>query len=137
MRAIRFSDLNDYSNENVILVDSIGILMSLYQYADVAYVGGSFHQGIHNVLEPAVYGVPVLYGPKHENSQEAMELARRGGGFVVHTPEECYLELRRLLNDKKSRLRAGGESQRLVQENLGATQRFIEYLETALQKYPL
>ncbi|MCX6134741.1 MAG: 3-deoxy-D-manno-octulosonic acid transferase [Ignavibacteriales bacterium] len=133
LRAIRFSDLNDYSNENVILVDSIGILMSLYQYADVAYVGGSFRQGIHNVLEPAVYGVPVLYGPKHQNSQEAVELARRGGSFVVTTAEECYLELRRLFNDKKARVRAGGESQKLVQENVGATQRFIEYIETALK----
>jgi len=132
MRVIRFSDLNDYSNENVILVDSIGILMSLYQYADVAYVGGSFRQGIHNVLEPAVYGVPVLYGPKHQNSQEAVELAKRGGAFIVTTPEECYLELRRLLNDKKARVRAGAESQKLVQENVGATRRFIEYLETAL-----
>ena len=134
MRAIRFSDLNDYSNENVILVDSIGILMSLYQYADVAYVGGSFRQGIHNVLEPAVYGVPVLYGPKHENSQEAVALAKRGGSFVVTTAEECYLELRRLFNDKKTRMRAGAESLRLVQENVGATQRFIEYLETALEE---
>ena len=134
MRTIRFSDLNDYSNENVILVDSIGILMSLYQYADVAYVGGSFRQGIHNVLEPAVYGVPVLYGPKHENSQEAVALAKRGGAFVVTTPEECYLELRKLFNDKKARVRAGSESERLVQENVGATHRFIEYLETALKK---
>jgi 3-deoxy-D-manno-octulosonic-acid transferase len=134
MRSIRFSDLNDYSNQNVILVDSIGILMSLYQYADVAYVGGSFRQGIHNVLEPAVYGVPVLYGPKHENSQEAVELARRGGGFIVNTPEDCYFELRKLFNDKKARLHAGTESQRLVQDNIGATQRFIEFLETALQK---
>jgi 3-deoxy-D-manno-octulosonic-acid transferase len=134
MRAIRFSDLNDYSNENVILVDSIGILMSLYQYADVAYVGGSFRQGIHNVLEPAVYGVPVLYGPRHDNSQEAVALAKRGGAFVVTTAEECYLELRRLFNDKKSRMHAGAESLRLVQENVGATQRFIEYLETALKE---
>ena len=134
LRSIRFSDLNDYSNENVILVDSIGILMSLYQYADVAYVGGSFRQGIHNVLEPAVYGIPVLYGPKHENSQEAMELARRGGSFVITNAEECYIQLRRMLNDKKARLRAGAESLRLVQENVGATQRFIEYLETAVRK---
>lgn len=134
MRSIRFSDLNDYSNENVILVDSIGILTSLYQYADVAYVGGSFRQGIHNVLEPAVYGVPVLYGPKHENSQEAIALARRGGGIVITQAEQCYSELRRMFNDKKARLRAGAESQRLVEENVGATQRFIEYLETALRR---
>jgi 3-deoxy-D-manno-octulosonic-acid transferase len=136
VRSIRFSDLNDYSNENVILVDSIGILTSLYQYAEVAYVGGGFRQGIHNVLEPAVYGVPVLYGPKHENSQEAVELAKRGGGIVVTQPDECYMELRKLLNDKKARLRAGAEAQRLVQENVGATQRFIAYLETALEREP-
>jgi 3-deoxy-D-manno-octulosonic-acid transferase len=134
LRSIRFSDLNDYSNENVILVDSIGILTALYQYAEVTYVGGSFRQGIHNVLEPAVYGVPVLYGPKHENSQEAVALARRGGGIVVTHPDQCYQELRRLLNDKKARVQAGAESQRLVKENIGATQRFIEYLETALRR---
>ncbi|HTP12381.1 MAG TPA: glycosyltransferase N-terminal domain-containing protein, partial [Bacteroidota bacterium] len=81
---IRFSDLNDYQGERIIVVDSIGILTALYQYAHVAYVGGSFKQGVHSVLEPAVYGIPVLYGPRHHNSQEAVELAKRGGGLVVH-----------------------------------------------------
>lgn len=132
LRFIRFSDLNDFSDENVILVDGIGILMALYQYADVAYVGGSFRQGIHNVLEPAVYGIPVLYGPKHQNSQEALELARRGGSFVVTSQEECYTHLRKLLNDKKTRTKAGAESLRLVKENIGATDRFLDYLEKVL-----
>lgn len=132
LRSIRFSDLNDYTDENVILVDSIGILTSLYQYAHVAYVGGSFKQGIHNVLEPAVYGLPVLYGPKHRNSQEAIELARRGGGFVVHNQDECYTHLRRLFNDKKTRVRSGNESLALVKENIGATERFIKYLAKVL-----
>lgn len=132
LRFIRFSDLNDFSDENVILVDGIGILMALYQYADVAYVGGSFRQGIHNVLEPAVYGIPVLYGPKHQNSQEALELARRGGSFVVTSQEECYTHLRKLLNDKKVRTKAGAESLRLVKENIGATDRFLDYLEKVL-----
>ncbi|MBI3586950.1 MAG: 3-deoxy-D-manno-octulosonic acid transferase [Ignavibacteriales bacterium] len=132
LRSIRFSDLNDYTDENVVLVDSIGILTSLYQYAHVAYVGGSFKQGIHNVLEPAVYGLPVLYGPKHRNSQEAIELAHRGGGFVVQNQDECYTHLRRLFNDKKARVRAGNESLALVKENIGATERFIEYLAKVL-----
>jgi 3-deoxy-D-manno-octulosonic-acid transferase len=132
LRSIRFSDLNDYSDENVILVDSIGILMSLYQYANVAYVGGSFRQGVHNVLEPAVYGIPVLYGPKHQNSQEAVELAKRGGGFVVTNQDECYFQLRKLFNDKKTRGKVGTESLRLVKENIGATERFIEYLGKVL-----
>ncbi len=131
-KSIRFSDLNDYSNEPVIIVDSIGILMALYQYADVAYVGGSFRQGVHNVLEPAVYGIPVLYGPKHENSQEALELARRGGGFVVRDQQECYKTLRMLMNEEPVRKKAGDEALRLVKENIGATERFLEHLEKVL-----
>ncbi len=129
---IRFSDLNDYSGERIILVDSIGILTTLYQYAHVAYVGGSFKQGIHNVLEPAVYGIPVLFGPKHHNSQEAIELARRGGGMVVHNQQDCYKALRTLLNNRKAAARAGAISLTLVKENIGATERFIQHLEKVL-----
>jgi 3-deoxy-D-manno-octulosonic-acid transferase len=131
-RSIRFSDLNDYSGEQVVLVDSIGILTTLYQYADVAYVGGSFRQGVHNVLEPAVYGIPVLFGPKHQNSQEAIELARRGGGFVVHDQQDCYKTLRLLLSNKKQNSRAGNISLNLVKENIGATERIVKHLEQYL-----
>jgi 3-deoxy-D-manno-octulosonic-acid transferase len=128
LRPIRFSELNDYSNENVILVDSIGVLMALYQYAHVAYVGGSFKQGIHNVLEPAVYGVPVLFGPKHENSREAILLTQHGGAFVVQNSDDCFRRLRTLWNNKEARARAGRASLALVQENTGATERFIKLL---------
>ena len=131
-RSIRFSNLNDYANEHIIIVDSIGILMALYQYANVAYVGGSFRQGIHNVLEPAVYGIPVVFGPKHTNSQEAMELARRSGGFIVNDQQECYRTLRTLLDDKKANTAAGKQALKLVEENIGATERFIQHLEKNL-----
>ncbi|HTP79462.1 MAG TPA: glycosyltransferase N-terminal domain-containing protein [Bacteroidota bacterium] len=131
-KSIRFSDLNDYSGEPVIIVDSIGILMSLYQYADVAYVGGSFRQGVHNVLEPAVYGIPVVYGPRHENSQEAVALARRGGGFVVRDQQECYRTIRMLMSETRERKHAGSEALKLVKENIGATERFLEHLEKVL-----
>jgi 3-deoxy-D-manno-octulosonic-acid transferase len=132
MKSIRFSLLNDYSRERIIIVDSIGILMALYQYAHIAYVGGSFRQGIHNVLEPAVYGIPVIYGPRHTNSQEAQELLRRGGGFLVNDQFECYKTLRKLLDDQKARTTAGSISSKLVKENIGATERFIEHLEKVL-----
>jgi 3-deoxy-D-manno-octulosonic-acid transferase len=132
-RSIRFSNMNDYNNEPIIIVDSIGILTALYRYADVAYVGGSFRQGVHNVLEPAVYGIPVLYGPRHENSQEAIELARRGGGFVVRDQQECYRTLRTLFSDQRERAHAGAESAKLVKENIGATERLLARLETVLR----
>jgi 3-deoxy-D-manno-octulosonic-acid transferase len=132
VRTIRFSDLNDYKNERVVIVDSVGILMTLYQYATVAYVGGSFRQGIHNILEPAVYGIPVVFGPRHNNSQEAVELVKRGGGFIVNDQKECYQTLYLLLNDKRTNNAAGKESKRLVKENIGATERFIEHLSKVL-----
>jgi len=131
-RSIRFSNLNDYANERIIIVDSIGILMALYQYANVAYVGGSFRQGIHNVLEPAVYGIPVVFGPRHTNSREAIELVRCGGGFVVNDQQECYRMLRTLLDNKKVNAAAGKQALMLVEENIGATERFIQCLERSL-----
>jgi len=132
IKSIRFSLLNDYSRERIIIVDSIGILMALYQYADIAYVGGGFRQGIHNVLEPAVYGIPVVYGPRHTNSQEAQELLRQGGGFLINDQFECYKTLRKLLDDSKARTIAGNVSLKLVKENIGATERFIEHLSKVL-----
>ncbi len=131
-RSIRFSNLNDYSNEHIIIVDSIGILMALYQYANVAYVGGSFRQGIHNVLEPAAYGIPVVFGPKHTNSQEATELARRGGGFIVNDQQECYRTFRTLLDDKNANSTAGKQALMLVEENIGATERFIQHIQKVI-----
>ncbi|MFB3056272.1 MAG: 3-deoxy-D-manno-octulosonic acid transferase [Ignavibacteriaceae bacterium] len=85
LKTIRFSHLNSYTDERVIIIDSIGILLTLYTYADVAFVGGSFKQNIHNVLEAAVYGIPVMFGPKINNSQEAIELQKRGGSLMVRT----------------------------------------------------
>jgi 3-deoxy-D-manno-octulosonic-acid transferase len=135
--SIRFSDLNDYRSQRVIIVDSVGILLSLYAYATVAYVGGGFlgkpgNGGVHNVLEPAVYGVPVLYGPNHDNSQEAVALTQRGGGYVVTDEKELYKRLRILLQDDKVRCEAGKHSFGFVKENIGATERFIKYLEPYL-----
>lgn len=126
---IRFSAMNNYNGERIIIVDSIGILVALYHYAHVVYIGGSFKQGIHNVLEPAVFGVPVLFGPKHGNSQEAVELVRLGGGFVVRNEKELYRILRTLLEDETHRTHAGAIAQRFVQNHCGATGRFLQYLE--------
>jgi len=132
IQTIRFSAMNDYNNERVIIIDSVGILMALYQYAHVAYVGGSFKQGVHNVLEPAVYGIPVLFGPKHLNSQEAVELVRRGGGFIINGQQECFRTIRMLLENTSTRVKAGKEALALVKENIGATERVIKHLESVI-----
>ena len=130
-RSIRFSLLNNYSGENVILIDSIGILLTLYYYADAAYVGGSFKQGIHNVLEPAVYGIPVLYGPKIQNSQEAQTLYENGGGIVVRTKRETYRAIRKIFKDEDLRKNMGQICSKYINDNLGAT----EKISHEIQKY--
>lgn len=123
---IRFSKIENYNAEKVIIVDSVGYLMRLYAYADVAYVGGSFKQGIHNVLEPATYGIPVIYGPKISNSPEAQNLAKIGGGFIVKNKKEFYRTIRKLLSDEKLRIEAGIKSYELISSNLGATEKIIQ-----------
>ncbi|MFA7227692.1 MAG: glycosyltransferase N-terminal domain-containing protein [Melioribacteraceae bacterium] len=125
-KSIRFSYLNNYKDERIIVIDSIGVLLTLYTYAHAAYVGGSFKQGIHNVLEPAVYGIPVLFGPKHENSQEAIRLLQIGGGICVRNKKEAYKALRKIFSDEKLRTKLGKISFDYVRENTGATSRILE-----------
>ncbi|NUN70336.1 MAG: 3-deoxy-D-manno-octulosonic acid transferase, partial [Bacteroidetes bacterium] len=129
----RFSEMSTYQGESVILIDSIGVLVALYQYADVVYVGGSFRQGIHNVLEPAVFGVPVIYGPKHTNSQEAVALARNGGGSVIETERQLYRTLRTLLEDDARRTAAGTIAAEFVRTHCGATDSILHHLHPYLK----
>ncbi len=103
LNTIRFSFLNNYKGEKVIIIDSIGILLTLYTYADTAYIGGSFKQGIHNVLEAAVYGIPVMFGPKNENSQESGQLLKRGGAVEIKNRNEAYRKFRKLFSDENLR----------------------------------
>ncbi|MCK5087794.1 MAG: 3-deoxy-D-manno-octulosonic acid transferase, partial [Melioribacteraceae bacterium] len=113
----------------IIIIDSIGILLTLYYYADIAYVGGSFKEGIHNVLEPAVYGIPVLFGPKIEDSQEAQILVERKGGIIVHNKKEAYRTIRKLLSSETMRKKVGLNCSEYVNENIGATDKIIAEIE--------
>ncbi len=129
---IRFSALNEYNGERVIIVDSVGILLILYAYAQIAYVGGSFRQGIHNVLEAAVFGIPVLFGPRHRNSHEPLMLVEGGGAFVVNESQELYRTLENLLTDEMARTTTGRRAEKFVQSHVGATERFLTHLEPYL-----
>src|SRR5205085_661162 len=68
-----------FADEQVLIVDRFGLLSSIYQYGSVAYVGGGFGKGIHNILEAAVYGIPVLFGPRYQKFNEAIALTKRNG----------------------------------------------------------
>jgi 3-deoxy-D-manno-octulosonic-acid transferase len=114
-----------FSNARTLLVDRIGLLARLYKYADVAYVGGGFGDGIHSLLEAAAWGKPVIFGPKHTKFAEAQGLIDAGGGFEVRNAEELRTVLDRLLGDKIALARASQAAGKYVRDRVGATERTV------------
>lgn len=103
------------------IVDCYGVLSSIYRYGDIAYIGGGFGVGIHNINEAAVYGMPVIFGPKFDKFKEAKDLIARGGAFTFSDSEQFTSLLDSLVNNS-DRLRQSGEiAGSYIKENLGAT----------------
>jgi 3-deoxy-D-manno-octulosonic-acid transferase len=136
VRFIRYSqaqgkNLEDYS---VLIIDNIGLLSRLYRYGEFAYIGGAYGKGLHNILEAACFGVPLLFGNKNfEKFQEAVDLINRGGAFAVAD----YSDLKEkfaMLNVPENFLLACEVTRQYVEENLGATQKIMHYFGTILSK---
>jgi 3-deoxy-D-manno-octulosonic-acid transferase len=105
---------------DVVVVDRVGVLADLYAVADVAYVGGGFGRaGLHSVVEPAALGVPVVYGPRHGNAQEAQRLAAARGGFIADDSTALHTVLDRLRVDVEHRRAAGAAAREFVRSHLG------------------
>ena len=123
---VRFTeaDSTNIRITNCLVVDTIGMLSSIYRYANVAYIGGGFGTGIHNTLEAAVYGVPVLFGPNYLKFREACELIAAGGAFEVTNAVTLGAQLDRLFTDKQ----AGKIAGEYVKQNTGATNMIINLL---------
>lgn len=128
--AVLMSELKDHpeawEGRQALIIDCFGILSSAYAYCDVAYVGGGFGVGIHNINEPAVYGVPVIYGPNHTRFIEANEMAKVGCGLPVSGRDSFEMIADRLLNDEAERRKRGQWSEQYIQSKLGATDRVYE-----------
>jgi 3-deoxy-D-manno-octulosonic-acid transferase len=116
---------------NVLIIDNIGMLSSLYRYATITYVGGGFgDDGVHNVLEAAVYGKPVVFGPVIEKYIEAVELTESGGGLIIDSALEAEKVFNRLLQDPQECRETGEASRNYVHSKKGATDRIIRYITT-------
>ena len=118
----------DPSQLDCLIIDCFGILSSLYRYGDIAYVGGGFGSGIHNVPEAAVYGIPVIFGPKHEKFQEAVELKACGGAFAIENAQQCHDILDQLLSDNEALKQAGDSAGNYIACHTGATERIYNDL---------
>jgi 3-deoxy-D-manno-octulosonic-acid transferase len=116
----------------VVLVDTVGVLAETYRLGDIAYVGGSFSTGVHSVIEPAIEGLPVLFGPVHDNSFEALRLIEAGAGFAVESETDIRETLEHLLLDTNARMNAGDRARRYVESQLGATEKCVAAIEEYL-----
>ncbi len=115
---------------NVLIIDNIGMLSRLYHYADITYVGGGFgDNGLHNILEAAVYGKPVLFGPNYDGFYEAEELTEKQGGFSIENALELEKLLDKLLSDAELLKRTGKAAQDYVYANRGATEVIFRYIQ--------
>jgi len=122
------SDGADTGDFDVLIVDCIGILTKIYSYADIAYVGGGFGNGIHNILEPATFGIPVVIGPNFKKFQEAKDLVALGGCMVITDQKSLQQTFTSLLSDDDILKEKGMISKSFVLKNKNATQAIMDYL---------
>jgi 3-deoxy-D-manno-octulosonic-acid transferase len=136
LRCVRLGS-DGFDQADVVLVDRVGVLGDLYALANVAYVGGGFHSaGLHSVLEPAAFGVPVLFGPRFANSRDAELLIANGGGATETSENGIESRLHTWLSDSAARAHAGDAARALVQGGLGAAERSWELVERLIASSP-
>ncbi|NER09561.1 3-deoxy-D-manno-octulosonic-acid transferase [Muriicola jejuensis] len=130
-KTLFYSELGeqDPSEFRILVLDTIGLLTKVYSYADIAYVGGGFATGLHNTLEPAVFGIPVLTGPDFKGFTEAEDLVELGGISVVENPESFSIRILELVRNKRERNRLGKINADFVASRTGATLKITAYLK--------
>lgn len=113
------------AESDVLIIDCFGLLSSMYNYGDVAYIGGGFGVGIHNTLEAAVWNMPVIFGPNNKKFQEAQGLLKSGGGFEINTYEDFSGLMSSLMNDEAFLKQAGDKAGTFVAHLAGATDKVL------------
>lgn len=133
-RVIKFTEFDIYNDQeieqaDVLVIDTIGILSSIYKYGNVAYIGGGFGVGIHNILEAATYSLPIVFGPNYTKFKEARDLISLGGAFSISESEEFINLTRENFLNSKIAAQIGAISGAYVSYNLGATEKIISQIE--------
>lgn len=114
------------SKADCLIIDCYGLLSSIYRYGDISYIGGGFGVGIHNVLEAAVYGIPVIFGPNNKKFREAQHLLEKKGGFEINDYEEFKRLMDRFLTDNSYLRQAGNAAGDYVKNNSGALEKIMK-----------
>lgn len=121
-----FSKNEPQMKDSILIVNAIGFLSSIYQYGNIALIGGGFNNGIHNILEPTVYGLPVLFGPNYHKFNEAHQILDLKAGFVFQNADELEKQIQAFLSNSEYLSEASALAKNYVQKNSGATQKIVE-----------
>lgn len=122
------ANMDNISKADCVIIDCFGLLSSIYRYGEVAYIGGGFGVGIHNILEAAVYGMPVVFGPKFDKFKEAKELIANKGGYTIKNYEQMSTLFDRFMTDKAFLKTTGEIAGNYVSSNSGATEKILKDL---------
>ncbi|MBK7957364.1 MAG: 3-deoxy-D-manno-octulosonic acid transferase [Bacteroidetes bacterium] len=128
--ALKYSTKDQFLEQRILIIDNIGMLSSLYAQASIAYVGGGFGKSVHNVLEPAVYGIPVIFGPNYFKSMEAIELVELKGCFTIQTAEALTEKISNLLTSPEALSKSSIINRKYIEERLGGTEIILQYVES-------
>jgi 3-deoxy-D-manno-octulosonic-acid transferase len=112
-----------------LIIDCYGLLSSIYRYGEISYIGGGFGVGIHNVLEAAVYGIPVIFGPNNKKFREAQHLLANKGGFEVNGYEDFEFLMDKFLTDEAYLQASGQAAGDYVKNNSGAMEKIMDYVK--------
>lgn len=128
-QVVRYSKAlpDSVGSADLMLIDNIGMLSSIYRYADIAWIGGAFGSGLHNILEAAVYGIPVMFGkPNYRKFKEARELLKQGGAFSCGTAEEAARAMQKLLSSPDVKTGMGHICRQYCKQHAGATDKVMD-----------
>lgn len=129
-QAVNYTDLeNGDKNSQVLIINNIGILSSVYRYGKIAYIGGGFGTGIHNTLEAAAFGLPVIFGPKYDKFQEAKDLLALHAAISISSGEDLSAAFTKLQKDEHP----GSTAKKYVQNKTGSTAQILKYLDNYIQ----
>jgi len=136
IKTLRYSEANESNVEatDILIIDAIGFLSSIYKYGHMAYIGGGFGKGIHNTLEAATFGLPVLFGPNYHKFQEAISLVELGGARVINGYSQLADVLDGFVKNSNLIKEAGLIAKNYVEEKRGATQRIIDQISIKKQQ---
>lgn len=130
-KVLLYSEIENHNpyEFDVLIMDNIGMLTKIYSYADIAYVGGGFATGLHNTLEPAVFGIPILTGPKYSGFPEAENLVALGGIIPITNAHSFSEVMEKLRENQEYRLKVGSINDDYISQNQGATQEILGFLK--------